>query len=97
VFLVIRVIREPWIDLDDQFLLLMPRVVQLFVVTAFVASGLAIALTFIAARAAAEPTTQLPPNVSVVSRHGRPARRARSGGAAARAAAGSGASSIAGS
>lgn len=66
-FLGIRVLREPLFDLDDQFLLLVPWIVQLYVVAALVASGLAIALAFVAARVAAEPVMQMPPKASVVS------------------------------
>ena len=71
-FLVIRLFCEPLIDFDDRFLLLVPWIVQLYVVAAFVASGLAIALAFGAARLAAEPVMQMPPKAAVVSQADRP-------------------------
>ena len=67
-FLAIRALREPFLDLDNQFLLLAPWIVQLYVVAAVVASGLAIALAFGAARIAAAPVMQMPPKASMVSR-----------------------------
>jgi hypothetical protein len=66
-FVAIRVLREPLFDLDNQFALLAPWIVQLYVVAASVASGLAVALTFGAARLAAEPVMDLPPKAFVVS------------------------------
>jgi hypothetical protein len=76
-FLAIRVLREPCLDFDSRFLVLAPWILQLFTVAAFVASGLAIALAFGAARLAAEPVMQMPPKAFVVSQadRSRPAGR----------------------
>jgi hypothetical protein len=60
--------RPPWGDLPEQNLVLVPWIVKLYVVAAFVASGLAVALAIGAVRLAAEPVRPLPPKASVVSR-----------------------------
>lgn len=66
VFLAIRVLGEPCIDFDGRLLVLEPWILTLYVVAAFVASGLAIALAFGAARLAAEPVMRMPPKAFVV-------------------------------
>ena len=72
VFGAISVLRKPFGDFDHQILLLAPGIVQLYIVAAFVASGLAVALAFGAARLAAEPVMHMPPKAFVVSQAGRP-------------------------
>lgn len=72
VFLIIRLLGEPLLDLDNRHLLLEPWILQLYVVAAFVASGLAIALAFGAARVAAAQVMPLPPRATVVSSADRP-------------------------
>jgi len=71
-FGVIHVLRRPWVDFDNEFLLLAPRIVQLFIVAAFVASGLAVALAIGAARLATGPVMRIPPRALVVSQADRP-------------------------
>ncbi len=56
----IRAAREPWIDLDNQFLVLAPQVLQTYVAAAVIASGVAIALAFATARLASGPVVAPP-------------------------------------
>jgi hypothetical protein len=61
VLVAIHLLRRPWGDFEQQFVVLVPWIAQLYIVVAFVASGLAIALAFGAARLAAMPVMQMPP------------------------------------
>jgi hypothetical protein len=54
-FLGIRALREPWFDIDDEHVVLAPWALQLYVGAALLASGLALGLAFVSARAAARP------------------------------------------
>jgi len=65
----IRAAREPWIDLDNQFLVLAPHVIQAYVAAAVVASGVAIALAFATARLANRPVVVAPPRATLRSVH----------------------------
>lgn len=60
--------RPAWDELADRWLVLVPWIGRLYVVAAFIASGLAIALALGAARLAAEPVRPVLPRASVVSR-----------------------------
>jgi hypothetical protein len=62
----IRAAREPWLDLDDQFLVLSPNILHAYVAAAVLASGIAIALAFITARLASKPLVVVPPRAALL-------------------------------
>jgi hypothetical protein len=64
--LILRVVSEPLIDLDMRVRVLVPWIVKLYVVAAFVASGLAMVLAIGAARLATGSVMRMPPKASVV-------------------------------
>lgn len=66
-FLAIRVLREPILDLDDAHLVLAPWARQLYVVAVVIASGLAIAVAIAIARMVSKPVVQMPPKASALS------------------------------
>jgi hypothetical protein len=63
----IRAAREPWLDLDNQFLVLAPHVLSAYVAAAVVASGAAIALAFKTARLARGPVVVAPPRATILA------------------------------
>jgi hypothetical protein len=61
----VRAARQPWLDLDQQFVVLAPHVLQAYVAAAVLASGLAIALAFSTARLANGPLVVAPPRATI--------------------------------
>lgn len=66
VFLWIRVLREPILDLDNTHHVLAPWALQLYVVAAVIASGLAIAVAIATTKMISGLVVQMPPKASVL-------------------------------
>jgi hypothetical protein len=62
----IRVLREPWFDIDEQFVLLAPWAIYFYVVSLAVASVGALALLVTCHRLVVLPEHRLPPHAKVV-------------------------------